>query len=150
MVVHGLWDAVAVSRGHDVDLAHLSSEAAGEVADTMQALAASSRVRILSRLTAGPCSVKELARAVDMEQPGRPAAALAARPRPGRRQTRGSQDDLQAVRQARRRAAGRSRRTHRTPTRRRRKLDQGHVSGEPVERGVKLSSMQRRRSRPPA
>jgi ArsR family transcriptional regulator, nickel/cobalt-responsive transcriptional repressor len=60
---------VEVSRGHEVDLSHLSSEAAGEVADTMQALAASSRVRILSRLTAGPCSVKELARAVEMEQP---------------------------------------------------------------------------------
>lgn len=58
-----------VSGEHDVDLAHLSSEAAREVADTMQALAASSRVRILSRLTAGPCSVKELARAVEMEQP---------------------------------------------------------------------------------
>jgi DNA-binding transcriptional ArsR family regulator len=58
-----------VSREHDVDLAHLSSEAAGDVADTMQALAASSRVRILSRLTAGPCSVKDLARAVEMEQP---------------------------------------------------------------------------------
>jgi DNA-binding transcriptional ArsR family regulator len=69
MVVHDLWDAVAVSRGHDVDLAHLSSEAASEVADTLQALAASSRVRILSRLTAGPCSVKELVRAVEMEQP---------------------------------------------------------------------------------
>ena len=35
----------------------------------MQALATSSRVRILSRLTAGPCSVKELARSVEMEQP---------------------------------------------------------------------------------
>ena len=58
-----------MSRRHEVDLAHLSSEAISEVADTMQALAASSRVRILSRLTAGPCSVKELARAVEMEQP---------------------------------------------------------------------------------
>jgi ArsR family transcriptional regulator, nickel/cobalt-responsive transcriptional repressor len=58
-----------VSREHDIDLSHLSSDAASEVADTMQALAASSRVRILGRLTAGPCSVKELARAVEMEQP---------------------------------------------------------------------------------
>jgi ArsR family transcriptional regulator, nickel/cobalt-responsive transcriptional repressor len=58
-----------MSRRHEVDLAHLSSEAADEVADTMQALAASSRVRILSRLTAGPLSVNELARAVEMEQP---------------------------------------------------------------------------------
>lgn len=58
-----------VSRTHDVDLAHLSSEAADDIADTMQALATSSRVRILSRLTAGPYSVKELAVAVGMEQP---------------------------------------------------------------------------------
>ena len=35
----------------------------------MQALATPSRVRILSRLGAGPCSVGELARAVGMEQP---------------------------------------------------------------------------------
>jgi DNA-binding transcriptional ArsR family regulator len=67
--MHDSWNALKVSRGHDVDLAHLSSEAASEVAGTMQALATSSRVRILSRLTAGPCSVKELARAVEMEQP---------------------------------------------------------------------------------
>ena len=69
MRVHALWHPVNVSRSHGVDLAHLSSEAASEVADTMQALAASSRVRILSRLTAGACSVKELARAAEMEQP---------------------------------------------------------------------------------
>jgi ArsR family transcriptional regulator, nickel/cobalt-responsive transcriptional repressor len=69
MVVHALWHAVTVSRGHELDLAHLSSKAADEIADTLQALAASSRVRILSRLTAGPSSVKELARAVEMEKP---------------------------------------------------------------------------------
>jgi DNA-binding transcriptional ArsR family regulator len=37
------------------------------VADTMQALATPSRVRILGRLHAGPCSVNELAEAVGME-----------------------------------------------------------------------------------
>jgi ArsR family transcriptional regulator, nickel/cobalt-responsive transcriptional repressor len=37
------------------------------IADTMQALAAPSRVRILGRLSAGPCSVNELAEAVEME-----------------------------------------------------------------------------------
>jgi len=37
------------------------------VADTMQALAAPSRVRILGRLRSGPCSVNELADAVGME-----------------------------------------------------------------------------------
>jgi ArsR family transcriptional regulator, nickel/cobalt-responsive transcriptional repressor len=40
---------------------------AAVVADTMQALATPSRVRILGRLSAGPCSVNELAEAVGME-----------------------------------------------------------------------------------
>src|SRR3954451_89880 len=40
---------------------------AGAVADTMQALAAPSRVRILGRLHAGASSVNELAAAVEME-----------------------------------------------------------------------------------
>ena len=58
-----------VTRRHIVDLAELSDEAAEVVADTMQALAAPSRVRILSRLTAAPRSVTELARDLQMEQP---------------------------------------------------------------------------------
>ncbi len=58
-----------MSHGHDVDLAFLSGDTARVVADTMQALATPSRVRILSRLGAGPCSVTELAREVEMEQP---------------------------------------------------------------------------------
>jgi DNA-binding transcriptional ArsR family regulator len=37
------------------------------VAETMQALATASRLRILGRLHAGPCSVSELAAAVEME-----------------------------------------------------------------------------------
>jgi DNA-binding transcriptional ArsR family regulator len=40
---------------------------AGVVAETMQALATPSRVRILGRLHAGPCSVNELAAMVGME-----------------------------------------------------------------------------------
>jgi ArsR family transcriptional regulator, nickel/cobalt-responsive transcriptional repressor len=40
---------------------------AAVVAETMQALATPSRVRILGRLSAGPCSVNELAEAVGME-----------------------------------------------------------------------------------
>ena len=44
-------------------------ETARSVAETMQALATPSRVRILSRLAAGPCSVGELAREIEMEQP---------------------------------------------------------------------------------
>jgi DNA-binding transcriptional ArsR family regulator len=58
-----------MSHGHDVDLAFLSSDTARVVAETMQALATPSRVRILSRLGAGACSVSELAREVEMEQP---------------------------------------------------------------------------------
>jgi DNA-binding transcriptional ArsR family regulator len=58
-----------MSHGHDVDLAFVSGETARAVAETMQALATPSRVRILSRLGAGECSVSELARDVQMEQP---------------------------------------------------------------------------------
>ena len=41
---------------------------ARQVAETMQALATPSRVRILARLNESPCSVGELAEAVGMEQ----------------------------------------------------------------------------------
>lgn len=58
-----------MSHRHNVDLAYLGSDTARVVAETMQALATPSRVRILSRLGAGPCSVTELARDVEMEQP---------------------------------------------------------------------------------
>ena len=54
---------------HEVDLAFLSGDTARAVADTMAALATPSRVRILSRLGAGACSVGELAREVQMTQP---------------------------------------------------------------------------------
>ena len=53
--------------GAQNDPAHLDADFAGVVADTMQALATPSRVRILGRLSAGPCSVNELAGAVGME-----------------------------------------------------------------------------------
>jgi ArsR family transcriptional regulator, nickel/cobalt-responsive transcriptional repressor len=58
-----------MGHGHQVDLAYVGSDTARVVAETMQALATPSRVRILSRLGAGPCSVSELARDVEMEQP---------------------------------------------------------------------------------
>lgn len=58
-----------MTHGHQTDLTFLSSETARSVAETMQALSTPSRVRILSRLGAGPCSVGELARDVGMEQP---------------------------------------------------------------------------------
>jgi ArsR family transcriptional regulator, nickel/cobalt-responsive transcriptional repressor len=57
-----------MGHGHDVDLAYLDSDTARVVADTMQALATPSRVRILSRLGAGACSVTELAHDVEMGQ----------------------------------------------------------------------------------
>lgn len=59
---------MSMSHGTDTDLTFLSAATARSVAETMQALATPSRVRILSRLGAGPCSVGELAGAVAMEQ----------------------------------------------------------------------------------
>jgi ArsR family transcriptional regulator, nickel/cobalt-responsive transcriptional repressor len=58
-----------MSRRHQVNLAYLDVDTARSVANTMQALATPSRVRILSRLGAGACSVMELAQDVGMEQP---------------------------------------------------------------------------------
>jgi DNA-binding transcriptional ArsR family regulator len=52
---------------HALTPQQLDIEFAGVVAETMQALAAPSRVRILGRLHAGACSVNELADAVGME-----------------------------------------------------------------------------------
>jgi DNA-binding transcriptional ArsR family regulator len=46
----------------------LDAAIAGQVAETMQALATASRVRILGRLRESPCSVGELSAAVGMEQ----------------------------------------------------------------------------------
>lgn len=57
-----------MSHGDQAQLSFLSAVTARSVAETMQALAAPSRVRILSRLGAGACSVGELARDVGMEQ----------------------------------------------------------------------------------
>jgi ArsR family transcriptional regulator, nickel/cobalt-responsive transcriptional repressor len=57
-----------MSHGLEPDLNLLTAETARSVAETMHALATPSRVRILSRLAAGPCSVGELARHVVMEQ----------------------------------------------------------------------------------
>ena len=45
----------------------LDAATAAQVAETMQALAAPSRVRILGRLRDGSCSVNDLAQAVAME-----------------------------------------------------------------------------------
>lgn len=53
--------------GNRHDPADLDATFARVVADTMQALAAPSRVRILGRLHAGACSVNDLAEAVGME-----------------------------------------------------------------------------------
>jgi ArsR family transcriptional regulator, nickel/cobalt-responsive transcriptional repressor len=53
--------------GNQHDPADLQPAFADVVAETMQALATPSRVRILGRLHAGPCSVNELAASVGME-----------------------------------------------------------------------------------
>jgi DNA-binding transcriptional ArsR family regulator len=63
------YNDAGMSHGHEPDLEFLTADTARSVAETMQALATPSRLRILSRLGAGSCSVGELARAVDMEQP---------------------------------------------------------------------------------
>jgi DNA-binding transcriptional ArsR family regulator len=52
---------------HDHDPSRLDPEFARAVAETMQALATPSRLHILGRLHAGPCSVNELATVVGME-----------------------------------------------------------------------------------
>lgn len=57
-----------MSHGQDTDPSYLDGDTARVVAETMQALSTPSRVRILSRLGAGPCSVSELTQDVDMEQ----------------------------------------------------------------------------------
>lgn len=58
--------------GHGVDgrgrPGKVDAATARHVAETMQALATPSRVRILSRLRESPCSVSDLAEAVGMEQ----------------------------------------------------------------------------------
>jgi DNA-binding transcriptional ArsR family regulator len=59
---------MSMGREHDIDLAYVDGATARAVAETMQALAAPSRVRILSRLGAGACSVTELASDVGMAQ----------------------------------------------------------------------------------
>jgi DNA-binding transcriptional ArsR family regulator len=52
-------------RGH---VGKLDAGTASQVAETMQALATASRVRILGRLRESACSVGELAEAIGMEQ----------------------------------------------------------------------------------
>jgi DNA-binding transcriptional ArsR family regulator len=56
-----------MAHGHQRDDEELDAHFAEAVADTMQALATPSRVRILGRLRAGASSVNELAAAVGME-----------------------------------------------------------------------------------
>ena len=58
-----------MSHGHAVDLAFVGPDTARAVAETMQALATPSRVRILSRLAAGPCTVTQLATEIGVSQP---------------------------------------------------------------------------------
>lgn len=59
--------------GHGIERRHapahiVDATTARQVAETMQALSTPSRVRILARLRESPCSVGELAAAIQMEQ----------------------------------------------------------------------------------
>jgi DNA-binding transcriptional ArsR family regulator len=54
--------------GGQAHVAKVDADTAREVAQTMQALATPSRVRILGRLRESACSVGELAEAIAMEQ----------------------------------------------------------------------------------
>lgn len=58
-----------MSHGHDADPARLLADPAfaRTAAESLQALAAPSRLRILARLHAGPASVGQLAEAIGME-----------------------------------------------------------------------------------
>lgn len=58
-----------MSHGGQEDLALVTPATARSVAETMAALATPSRVRILSRLGVGACSVGELAHDLEMAQP---------------------------------------------------------------------------------
>jgi DNA-binding transcriptional ArsR family regulator len=55
-------------QGRATPPAQLDADSAASVAATLQALATPSRLRILTRLRHGPCSVSELTDAVEMEQ----------------------------------------------------------------------------------
>jgi ArsR family transcriptional regulator, nickel/cobalt-responsive transcriptional repressor len=57
-----------MSHGYETNPACLDAETARMVAETMQALSTPSRLRILSRLSAGHCSVGDLSVDVSMEQ----------------------------------------------------------------------------------
>jgi DNA-binding transcriptional ArsR family regulator len=55
-------------EGRDTPAASLDAEGAATVAAALQALATPSRLLMLTRLRQSPCSVGELAEAIDMEQ----------------------------------------------------------------------------------
>jgi ArsR family transcriptional regulator, nickel/cobalt-responsive transcriptional repressor len=55
-------------EGRDTPAASLDAASAATVATTLQALATPSRLLMLTRLRHGPCTVGELATAVEMEQ----------------------------------------------------------------------------------
>jgi DNA-binding transcriptional ArsR family regulator len=56
-----------IRHNKPLELAAVDAALAAEVAETMQALATPSRVRILARLRQSPCSVGELADEVELE-----------------------------------------------------------------------------------
>jgi DNA-binding transcriptional ArsR family regulator len=58
-----------MSHGGGEELEFLTTDTARAVAETMAALATPSRVRILSRLAAGACSVGQLSEDLEVAQP---------------------------------------------------------------------------------
>jgi DNA-binding transcriptional ArsR family regulator len=68
MDVHAILHSMAHGIQGQAQVGTLDADTAREVAQTMQALATASRVRILGRLRESSCSVGELAAAVEMEQ----------------------------------------------------------------------------------
>jgi ArsR family transcriptional regulator, nickel/cobalt-responsive transcriptional repressor len=56
-----------IGENKPLELATVDADLAAEVAETMQALATPSRVRILARLRQSPCPVGELAAEVELE-----------------------------------------------------------------------------------
>jgi ArsR family transcriptional regulator, nickel/cobalt-responsive transcriptional repressor len=68
MDVHAILQAMAHGIQGQAHVGRLDADTARDVAQTMQALATPSRVRILARLRESACSVGELAEVIGMEQ----------------------------------------------------------------------------------
>ena len=86
-------------EGKNTPPAQLDADSAASVAATLQALATPSRLRILTRLRHGACSVNDLSAAVEMEQSAVSHQLRLLRAMVGDRRPQRAQRDLRAVRQ---------------------------------------------------